>query len=217
MLFRSVLCPDLRGHGRSRCEDLFWDEPMLARDMLRLLNAVGVERAHMVGHSMGGDVAMSCAVMQPERALSLVSIGSAGLANPALARYLDRLAPERAERARHSAFFAHLQAQHQAAHRGDWRRMFRQTIESCMQYPDFSPADLARLRMPFLLLYGEKDGLVLPEEMAPWPCKSRIFRVRKTSRTIPLPLCMWKQPFCVVTIPAASCPRCCNILQAVIE
>ena len=35
-----VLCPDLRGHGRSRCEDLFWDEPMLARDMLRLLNAV---------------------------------------------------------------------------------------------------------------------------------------------------------------------------------
>ena len=44
-----VLCPDLRGHGRSRCEDLFWDEPMLARDMLRLLNAVGVEigRAHV--------------------------------------------------------------------------------------------------------------------------------------------------------------------------
>lgn len=161
-----VLCPDLRGHGRSRCEDLFWDEPMLARDMLRLLNAVGVERAHMVGHSMGGDVAMSCAVMQPERALSLVSIGSAGLANPALARYLDRLAPERAERARHSAFFAHLEAQHQAAHRGDWRRMFRQTIESCMRYPDFSPADLARLRMPFLLLYGEKDDLVLPEEVA---------------------------------------------------
>ena len=34
------------------------------------------------------------------------------------------------------------------------------------QYPDFSLTDLARLRMPFLLLYGEKDVLVLPEEVA---------------------------------------------------
>ena len=72
---------------------------MLARDMLRLLNAVGVERAHMVGHSMGGDVAMSCAVMQPERALSLVSIGSAGLANPALALTLHAAQTESGGRA----------------------------------------------------------------------------------------------------------------------
>ena len=161
-----VLCPDQRGHGRTRCESLYWDEPMLARDMWAFLDALDIDRAHILGHSMGGDVAMSCAVLAPERTLTLVSIGSGGSANPGLEHYLRKL--ERLERDGHRAespFFAKLKAQHMAAHRGDWPAFFRATIESCMKYPNFSDADLARLTMPFLLAHGSLDALVAMEEV----------------------------------------------------
>ena len=161
-----VLCPDLRGHGRTRCASLHWDGPMLARDMWAFLDALGIGRAHIVGHSMGGDVAMTCAVLAPERALSLVSIGSGGSANPGLAHYLDKLDRlERGERRAESPFFAKLREQHRDAHLGDWRAFFRTTIASCMKHPDFSDADLARLTMPFLLAHGSLDALVAPEEV----------------------------------------------------
>src|SRR5262249_29791382 len=42
------------------------------------------------------------------------------------------------------------------------------------------------------------------------PGSERMFRVRNTSRTIPGPLCMWNILCSEVTIPAASCPRCCS-------
>ena len=162
-----VICPDLRGHGRTRCPSLDWDEPQLAQDMLDLLDTLRIARAHLVGHSMGGDVAMSCAVSAPERCLTLISIGSAGLpGGPGLARYLDKLNPEKTRRAEHSPFFAHQAELHREAHGGNWRHFFRTTIASCMQYPNFSPADLARLTMPFLLLYGTEDALVPPEDVA---------------------------------------------------
>ena len=42
------------------------------------------------------------------------------------------------------------------------------------------------------------------------PGKERILRVRNTSRTMPLALCIKKRDWAVVTIPAASWPRCCK-------
>src|SRR4051812_8846223 len=46
--------------------------------------------------------------------------------------------------------------------------------------------------------------------MPAWPARARMLRVRNTSRTIPLPLSMWNIGPSAVTIPAASCPRCCS-------
>src|SRR5947207_3292667 len=42
------------------------------------------------------------------------------------------------------------------------------------------------------------------------PPRSRMLRVRKTSRTMPGALCMWNTLCSAVTMPAASCPRCCS-------
>ena len=58
----------------------------LAADALALLDALGVERAHVVGVSMGGMVAQRVALAAPERVLSLTSImsssGDRGLPGP---------------------------------------------------------------------------------------------------------------------------------------
>src|SRR5204863_253231 len=42
------------------------------------------------------------------------------------------------------------------------------------------------------------------------PGSERMLRVRNTSRTMPGALCMWKELRSLVTMPAASWPRCCS-------
>ncbi|MCG5502008.1 alpha/beta fold hydrolase [Ectothiorhodospira lacustris] len=66
-----VLLPDLRNHGQSP-HTLQMDYPAMATDLLALLNREDLEQALVVGHSMGGKVAMTLAQHHPERVRALV-------------------------------------------------------------------------------------------------------------------------------------------------
>jgi pimeloyl-ACP methyl ester carboxylesterase len=66
---------DLPGHGRSEGEALPSVEAIA--DWLRdVLDALGVERAHLVGHSMGSLAVLECAARQPSRASRLALLGA---------------------------------------------------------------------------------------------------------------------------------------------
>ncbi len=71
-----VLAVDQPAHGRSDGPPLASVEA-LADWLLALLDAAGVERAHLVGHSMGSLVALEAAARAPERAAGLVMVGTA--------------------------------------------------------------------------------------------------------------------------------------------
>ena len=53
-----------------------YDLSDMAADTVAVLDAVGVSRAHVVGHSLGGMVAQMLAASHPDRVLSLVSVSS---------------------------------------------------------------------------------------------------------------------------------------------
>ncbi|WP_346048854.1 alpha/beta fold hydrolase [Actinomadura chokoriensis] len=77
---RAVLAPDLRGHGRSPHEPPWTVERHVA-DVLALLDAEGVERADLVGHSYGGMIALHLARTAPRRVRRLLLLDPAtGLA-----------------------------------------------------------------------------------------------------------------------------------------
>ena len=74
---RRVVALDCRGHGRS-------DKPRdgsayglaMADDVVRLLDELEIERAHIVGYSMGAEIALNLATRHPGRVQSLVAGGS---------------------------------------------------------------------------------------------------------------------------------------------
>ena len=72
----SVLAVDLPGHMRSR-GPLLPSVEVVADWLWALLNAAGVQRAALVGHSMGSLIALEAASRAPERTAQLVMIGSA--------------------------------------------------------------------------------------------------------------------------------------------
>lgn len=62
---RSVLLFDLRGHGRSGMTPSGYTPLNLAADLAALLEALGISRAHLVGHSFGGSVGLAFAMQNP--------------------------------------------------------------------------------------------------------------------------------------------------------
>ncbi len=72
---------DLRNHGQSPHSDEM-DYPIMAKDVLEFFDAHNLNRANLLGHSMGGKVAMELALNFPARVQKLVVVDMATRTNP---------------------------------------------------------------------------------------------------------------------------------------
>jgi pimeloyl-ACP methyl ester carboxylesterase len=70
----SVLTYDLRGHGYSDMTPSGYTCDDMADDLLELLDSLQIERASLVGHSFGADVALYFAAGNPERVQHVMAI-----------------------------------------------------------------------------------------------------------------------------------------------
>ena len=71
---------DHRGHGGSSKKQSPYEIQTLTDDLLGLLNFWGLDRVHLMGHSMGGRVALWFALEHPERVDSLMLVASSAAA-----------------------------------------------------------------------------------------------------------------------------------------
>ncbi|MBU2097464.1 MAG: alpha/beta fold hydrolase [Gammaproteobacteria bacterium] len=67
----AVIALDMRNHGASPHDDSM-DYPLMAKDVLEFMDDHDIASAHVLGHSMGGKVAMQLALIAPERIKRLV-------------------------------------------------------------------------------------------------------------------------------------------------
>ncbi|MFC5906012.1 alpha/beta fold hydrolase [Streptacidiphilus monticola] len=74
-----VIAPDLLGHGASDRPRADYSVGAYANGMRDLLSVLGIERATLVGHSLGGAVAMQFAYQFPERCERLVLVATGGV------------------------------------------------------------------------------------------------------------------------------------------
>ncbi len=163
---RRVIAPDLPGHGQSDP----WHAPSidLYRDAVGTICAkLGVERVVLVGHSMGGAVALRCAQAWPERvaALVLVCTGARLRVSPAL---LKTLADPQADAAALLAEVGYSPSTpREIVER--WRAVLVQApreilvadLAACDGF-DLRP-ELPKLRMPALVVGGSDDLFTPPK------------------------------------------------------
>jgi pimeloyl-ACP methyl ester carboxylesterase len=69
-----VIGVEMQGHGRTADTDREITPAALASDMVGLLDHLGLDRTHVLGHSMGGAVTMELAISHPDRVRSVVPI-----------------------------------------------------------------------------------------------------------------------------------------------
>lgn len=67
-----VILHDHRGTGRSSHSRIEYSMEQMTSDLVKLMDVLKIERAHLVGHSTGGAIGQIMAIEHPERLISLV-------------------------------------------------------------------------------------------------------------------------------------------------
>lgn len=91
-----VLGITIRGYGDSQPKPRDYPPDFYRRDALDVLafmDALNIEKAHIVGFSDGGEIALMCAGLQPERFLSVAVWGAVGYFGPAMRSVAQGLFP----------------------------------------------------------------------------------------------------------------------------
>jgi len=71
-----VITLDNRGVGRTMPQDVETSIQQISDDCLALIRHLGLSSVHLLGHSMGGFVALDCAIRYPEQVSKLILVGT---------------------------------------------------------------------------------------------------------------------------------------------
>jgi pimeloyl-ACP methyl ester carboxylesterase len=153
-----VIVPDCRGHGQSQNPQLSYSFGELAADTATLIRALGYERAHVIGHSNGGNVALVTLMEHPEVIQTCLPQAANAYVSQDLIEKEPRLfEPERVRR-ESPEWMNEMIALHGPTHGpAYWRDLLRLTVQAIITEPNYTPADLARVRRPVLVIQGEQD------------------------------------------------------------
>ena len=137
-----VIAVDTRGHGRSPRGTAAFTIRQFAEDLLDFMDALHLEKAHILGFSDGGNIALTFALRHPERVDRLI-LNGANL-NPAGVKA--------------SVQIPIVVGYHIASlFRNEKARQHAALLGLMVKEPNFSPADLAKLTVPTLVIAGTKD------------------------------------------------------------
>ena len=156
---RRVIGVDLQSHGRSPAAD----RPMLfetmADDIAALITELKLERAAIMGFSLGGAVALRTAIQHPELVERLVLVSTVFKRSgwfPEMTAGMDAMGPETAEPLKQSPMYeAYARI---APRKEDWPLLVRQLTTALKIDYDWS-AEVARLPMPVMIVIGDADGV----------------------------------------------------------
>lgn len=162
-----VIVPDCRGHGRSENPHQTYSFREMAADLSALIHALGFKKAHVIGHSNGGNIAI---VMLMEHADALqtciAQAGNAWLSKQLIEREKQIFTP--AYIAEHyPEWMREVIALHEPFHGAGYAsKLIDLTREEILREPNYTPAEMARVQLPVLFIQGELDSVNAPNRFA---------------------------------------------------
>jgi len=156
---RKVIAVEMQGHGRTADIKREFSYENLADDVAALLDHLKIPSADLIGYSMGGGVAMQCAIRHPEKVRKVVSISGAfrldGLVKEALDAF-PKLTPETFKGSPIETEYKKL-----SPTPDEFPSFVKRVIAMDLKPYDFGADKLKATKAPMFFVHGDADGVRL--------------------------------------------------------
>ncbi len=151
---RQVIAVDFQGHGHTADIDRPLRYEFMADDIAALMQYLGIEKADIMGNSLGGGIALQLAIRHPERVRKLILVSTPFRQDawyPEIQAAFTHMGPEAAQGLKQSPLA-------QLYPNVDWGVLFTKIHDLETSDYDYTEG-VAALRMPTLLVFADADSI----------------------------------------------------------
>ncbi|MBS1726421.1 MAG: alpha/beta hydrolase [Armatimonadetes bacterium] len=156
---RKVIAVEMQGHGRTADISREPSPENLADDVAALLKYLKISQADLIGYSMGGEVALQCAIRHPDRVRKAVIISSTFRSDGMVAGSREAIASLTADIFKGSPIETEYK---RLSPTPDYFPQFVQRIVASASKPyDFGADKIKATKAPMFFINGDADGILL--------------------------------------------------------
>lgn len=162
---RKVIAVEMQGHGRTADIERDISQENLADDVAALLDHLKIPRADLIGYSMGGGVAMQCAIRHPDKVRKVVVISSMFRRDGMLKEALDVFPKLSADAFKDSPI--EIEYKKLSPTPDDFPKFVKRLGATATKGYDLGADELKATTAPMFFIHGDADGIRLEhiEEM----------------------------------------------------
>ena len=156
---RKVIAVEMQGHGRTANIKREFSLENLADDVAALLDHLKIPSADLIGYSMGGSVAMQCAIRHPEKVRKVVSISAVFRHDGWVKEALDGFPKITAESFKGSPIEAEYKKLSPTPN--EFPDFVKRVVATASSPYDFGADRLKATKAPMFFIHGDADGVRL--------------------------------------------------------
>ncbi|MCL4709399.1 alpha/beta hydrolase [bacterium] len=156
---RRVIAIEMQGHGRTADINRDFSDENLADDVAALLDYLKIPSADLIGYSLGGGVAMQCAIRHPEKVRKVVSISAVFRHDGFVKEGLDAFPQLTAEAFKGSPIETEYKKLSPTP--DEFPNFVKRVIAMALKPYDFGADNLKATKAPIFFIHGDADGVRL--------------------------------------------------------
>jgi pimeloyl-ACP methyl ester carboxylesterase len=156
---RKVIAIEMQGHGRTADIPREITSENLADDVAGMLDYLKIPRADLIGYSMGGEVAMQCAIRHPDKVRKAVIISSALRSDGMVAGAFESISQLTADAFKGSPLETEYKKLSPTP--DDFPKFVQRMVATASKKYDFGADKLKANKTPMFFIHGDADGVRL--------------------------------------------------------